>query len=340
MISFKTLRSLCLDFIIFFIPAALLWLALPKLIGILLPFFLGYVLYLLANPLNKRLKKFIPSSISALLSLFLISFALFFILRIIFSHLVSEITLFTRSNSIYKDAVPFISRKINSLSASRSNEVFSSFFDSFHAQFSEILLKISSWLLNFAKNIPALLITVFTTVFTSFFLLKDNSLFYDGAKRFFGDSFCLKFENIKESALSVLFSYFKAQLIIEGILFTVLFLGFTFLKLRYALLLAFFTALVDAFPILGTGTILVPLSVFYFLTNNPATGWGLLVLYGVAILTRQLCEPKIIGSKLGIHPLITIFSIFAGMKLFGFWGLIFGPMAAILIKNFFLVKKV
>ena len=137
----------------------------------------------------------------------------------------------------------------------------------------------------------------------------------------------------------MLFSYLKAQLIIEGILFTVLFLGFTFLQLRYALLLAFFAALVDAFPILGTGTILVPLSVFYFLTDNPATGWGLLVLYGVAILTRQLCEPKIIGSKLGIHPLITIFSIFAGMKLFGFWGLIFGPMAAILVKNLFLARK-
>ena len=176
-------------------------------------------------------------------------------------------------------------------------------------------------------------------LFTAFFLLKDTEHIYNGARRFFGEKVCLKFTDVKNSFLDVIFTYLKAQLVIEGIIFVVLFAGFTFLRIRYALLLAFFTAIVDAFPILGTGTILVPGSIFYFFTDNPATGWGLLVLYGVAILTRQLCEPKIIGSRLGIHPLATIFAIFAGMKLFGFWGIILGPILAILVKNLFLVKN-
>ena len=339
MISFKTLRSLCLDFIVFFIPAALLWLVFPKVLGIFLPFILGYAIYLTANPLNRRLKRIVPPSLSAFLSISVISLVLFFLLRIIFSHLISEIALFTRSNSFYKDAVPFISRKINTYSSGRWGEIFSGLFDSFHTQLSEILLKISGWAINFAKNIPVLLITVFTTLFTAFFLLKDNIRFYDGAKNFFGNDFCNKFFQIKESLLSVIFTYLKAQLIIESIIFTVLFLGFSYLGLKYTLLLAFFTAIVDVFPILGTGTVLVPLSVFYFLTGSSATGWGLLVLYGVAILVRQLCEPKIIGSKLGIHPLLSIFSIYAGMKLFGFWGIFLGPAAAILVKNLIPVKN-
>ena len=339
MISFKTLRSLCLDFIVFFIPAALLWLVFPKVLGIFLPFILGYAIYLTANPLNRRLKRIVPPSLSAFLSISVISLVLFFLLRIIFSHLISEITLFTRSNSFYKDAVPFISRKINTYSSGRWGEIFSGLFDSFHTQLSEILLKISGWAINFAKNIPVLLITVFTTLFTAFFLLKDNIRFYDGAKNFFGNDFCNKFFQIKESLLSVIFTYLKAQLIIESIIFTVLFLGFSYLGLKYTLLLAFFTAIVDVFPILGTGTVLVPLSVFYFLTGSSATGWGLLVLYGVAILVRQLCESKIIGSKLGIHPLLSIFSIYAGMKLFGFWGIFLGPAAAILVKNLIPVKN-
>ena len=193
MISFKTLRSLCLDFIVFFIPAALLWLVFPKVLGIFLPFILGYAIYLTANPLNRRLKRIVPPSLSAFLSISVISLVLFFLLRIIFSHLISEIALFTRSNSFYKDAVPFISRKINTYSSGRWGEIFSGLFDSFHTQLSEILLKISGWAINFAKNIPVLLITVFTTLFTAFFLLKDNIRFYDGAKNFFGNDFCNKF---------------------------------------------------------------------------------------------------------------------------------------------------
>jgi len=338
LISFKTLRSLCLDFIIFFIPAVLLWMALPKIIAILLPFLLGYLLYLIANPLNRRLKKRLPASLSAFLSLFIISISLVFVLWVLFSHLISEIASFSASSTLYKDALPFISRQINAVSSDGTN-IFSKFFDTFHAQISNILFRISMWLFDFVKNIPTLLITVFTTVFTAFFLLKDISAIYEGAKRFFGEKLCLKFTDMKNSFFSVIFTYLKAQLIIESIIFGVLFLGFSFLNVRYALLLAFFTAIVDAFPILGTGTILVPGAIFCFLTNDPVTGWGMLALYGVAILTRQLCEPKIIGNKLGIHPLMTIFSIYAGMKLFGFWGLILGPIASILVKNMFLAKK-
>lgn len=111
------------------------------------------------------------------------------------------------------------------------------------------------------------------------------------------------------------------------------------MKLNYALLLAFFTAIIDAVPILGTGTMLIPMSVFNFLSGNMTLGWGLLILYGIAILTRQLCEPKIIGSKLGIHPLLTVFALYTGMKLFGIIGLILGPIAAIFVKNLINAEK-
>ena len=150
----------------------------------------------------------------------------------------------------------------------------------------------------------------------------------------------MRFGEIKNSFLSVTLSYLKAQLIIETIIFAVLFAGFFYLGVRYSLLLAFFAALVDAVPILGTGTVLVPMALFNFLTNNMSLGWGLLILYGVAILTRQLCEPKIIGNKLGIHPLLTIFALYSGMKLFGITGLILGPIAAIFIKNLITAENI
>ncbi|MBE7033078.1 MAG: AI-2E family transporter [Ruminococcaceae bacterium] len=338
MISFKTLRSLCLDFVIFFIPAILLWMALPKIIAILLPFIFGYVIYLIANPLNRWLKKYLPPSVCAFLSLFTISFLLFFFLWLIFSHLIKEITALSVSGTFYKETLPLLSGKVGSFFSGAG--LFGDFLETFRSQISNVFFQVSLWVIDFVKNIPSLLITVFTTVFTAFFLLKDTRSVYEGAKKFFGEKLCLKFTEVKNSFFNVIFTYLKAQLLIESIIFVVLFLGFTVLRIEYALLFAFFTAIVDVFPILGTGTVLIPASVFYFLTQNPVTGWGLLALYGVAILTRQLCEPKIIGSRLGIHPLITIFSIYAGMKLLGFWGIILGPIITLLAKNLIFIKKV
>ena len=138
---------------------------------------------------------------------------------------------------------------------------------------------------------------------------------------------------IKNTFLNVFLKYLKAQLIIGGIIFALLLTGFLLLKIDYAFLLAIITALVDVVPVLGTGTILIPLALYNFLTQNISLGWGIVVLYGIALLARQLCEPKIVGEKLGIHPLATIFSIYIGMKLFGILGLVFGPITTIFIKN-------
>ena len=224
-------------------------------------------------------------------------------------------------------------------SSSGIGGVFASLFDAFRTQLLEILSKFSVSLLSFAKNIPSMLIAVFASVFTAFFLLKDDSLFRSSFRKFFGGKACLRLAEIKNSFSDVTFSYLKAQLIIESIIFAVLFIGFLFLRVNYALILAFFTAIIDAIPILGTGTVLIPMSIFYFISGNTASGWGLLVLYGIAILVRQLIEPKIVGNRLGIHPLLTIFSIYTGLKLFGVAGLIFGPITAILIKNLLSARK-
>lgn len=334
-VSLKTLRSLCLDLIIFLIPVTLLWFLLPHVLGIFAPFIAGFVLYLAARPLNNRIKRRLPCGLSAILSLSLISLFIFVILRFLCNHLIREITTLTQSSgSFYSDALPFITGKIAAVTGNSSaNELFSSLFNALQSRLFEILTKFSTSLLGFAKNIPSILISVFAAIFTAFFLLKDDSVFYSFFQSFFGKKMCSHFLRMKNSFLTVTFSYLKAQLIIESIIFVVLFAGFLYLELNYALLLALVTAVVDAVPVLGTGTILIPMAAFNFLSGRSALGWGLLLLYGIALLVRQLCEPKIIGSRLGIHPLLTVFSLYTGMKLFGFLGIILGPVTAIFVKN-------
>lgn len=339
-ISLKTLRSLCIDLIIFLIPVALLWNALPFILRILSPFIAGYLLFLAANPLNKRLKNILPGGICAFISLFLISAAVFFILRALILHLAAEITDFTQgSGMLYSDAIPFIRGKMAAVRNGKEySELFTTLIEAFRSQLTEALTVLSSAIFGFAKNIPSMLISVFASVLTAFFLLKDDSFIRLSLLKFFGDKACQRFSAIKKSFLDVTVSYLKAQLIVESIIFAVLLSGFYYLKINYALLLAFFTAIIDAVPILGTGTVLIPLSLINFFSGHLVSGWGLLILYGLAILTRQLCEPKIIGNKLGIHPLLTVFALYTGMKLFGVAGLILGPITAIFIKNLLSAK--
>ena len=140
-------------------------------------------------------------------------------------------------------------------------------------------------------------------------------------------------DKVKCSVFCAFGGYLRAQLLISTVIFFVLMCGFFILRIKYALLVALLTAVIDAVPVLGTGTVLIPWSVLMIFSDNSSLGWGLLTLYGVCILVRQLCEPKIIGTKLGIHPLLTIFSIYAGIRIFGFFGFILGPVTALLIKN-------
>ena len=128
-------------------------------------------------------------------------------------------------------------------------------------------------------------------------------------------------------------SYAKAYLLIMLLTFCEVFVGLLIMRRRYAFILAFLIAVVDILPIFGAGTVIIPWAVFELITKDTRTGLGLLILYGVVTIIRQIAEPKIVGESLGIHPLATLVAMFAGLKLFGFVGVLFAPMVAIVVKE-------
>lgn len=310
-----------------------------------MPFIAGFFLYLACAPFNRfLLKNRIPKGISAFLSLFLISVLIFFIIRTISSELWSQLGSFIQNNRKSSDEALFIITKKMSFfsktlfsyfpSPTAANNIFSGISDSFLKALTDFFTQISTKVLALAKNIPSLLICTFVAFFTAFFLLKENETVFSFFKMFFGEKVLKWFLRIKTTFFVVFKKYIKAQLIITGIIFCVLLCGFLILKTKYALLFAFLIALVDSVPLFGTGTVLIPWAIYEFLTENSLMGWGLIGIYGAALLTRQLCEPKIVGKNLGIHPLLSILSIYLGLKIFGVLGLFFGPLCTIFIKTF------
>ncbi len=126
---------------------------------------------------------------------------------------------------------------------------------------------------------------------------------------------------------------FKSYFLLTIITFTQLIIGFSILKIKYALLLALIICIVDLLPILGTGTVLIPWSITCFVLGDNRLSVSLIVLYGIITLFRQIAQPRIVGTNTGLSPLLSLISIFAGLKLIGFWGIILFPMIATVITS-------
>ena len=132
---------------------------------------------------------------------------------------------------------------------------------------------------------------------------------------------------------SALWGWIKAQALLSGLCFLVLLVGFVVLKVPHAPLWAALIALVDAVPLLGTGTVLVPWSLVCFLQKNTAKGIGLLGIYTVALLSRSTMEPRLVGKQLGLDPLVTLVSLYAGYLFWGVGGMLLSPILCVIVKE-------
>lgn len=119
-----------------------------------------------------------------------------------------------------------------------------------------------------------------------------------------------------------------AQCKLMTVTFTILALGFLVLRIRYALLWALGVCLVDAFPVLGTGTILLPWSLICLLQGDTPRAIGLASTYIVVSLVRSALEPRLVGRHLGLDPLVTLMALYAGYKLWGIGGMLLSPILA------------
>ena len=108
--------------------------------------------------------------------------------------------------------------------------------------------------------------------------------------------------------------------------------GLLLLKIPYAPAWALLVAAVDAVPLLGTGTVLLPWALVRFLQSEPGVGFGLMALYVLAAVTRTVLEPRFFGRHLGLDPLVMLIFLYFGYRLWGFWGIVISPLLAATAK--------
>lgn len=189
------------------------------------------------------------------------------------------------------------------------------------------------------SGLPDLIFALITTVIALFYISADSNLLYDKKSLSEAPALIKSILLFKENAANAVKKYAKSYLIILLITFSELFLGFVLLRIDYALLLSLITAIIDFLPVLGTGIVLVPWSIACFISGNIKRGVGLLVLWGIMYVVRQLTEPKIVSGVMGIHPLLSLFSIYLGYISCGFIGMIIFPILLYIAKESFKKEK-
>lgn len=198
---------------------------------------------------------------------------------------------------------------------------------------SEIVQNALSSLGNLLRATPKALVTLVVTVMACFYLSMDYEGMRDRLLSLLPPERRQGAENFRKKARAAVRSYLRAYLLLLLLTFVEVFVGLLILGKSYAFLLALLIALVDILPILGVGTVLVPWAIVMLLLKNYYFGFGLLILYGVVTIVRQIAEPHLVGGSLGIHPLVSLLFLFAGLELFGFFGMILGPGIALICKE-------
>ena len=194
--------------------------------------------------------------------------------------------------------------------------------------------------IRFITSIPTLIIYTSITILSTLLMSLDKNDIVKFLEHQFPISWLNKIYNIKRDILSVFGSYLRAQLILVTICFFELLIAlnlflFLGLNVKYPLIFSIVISLIDALPILGAGAILIPWSIFSFITGDIKLGFALLILYVIVLAVRQLLEPKLISQKIGVHPLVTLVSMYSGFKLLGIIGFLIGPIVMIILKNVF-----
>ena len=205
----------------------------------------------------------------------------------------------------------------------------------FLSTISKYITKFFNSTINFIMFIPNIFIYAVITLLATLFLVTDRRKLSMYVHDVFPKKFVRKINNIFKETVTSISQYLKAQGIMMCITFIELLIAFFILKQEYPFTLAVVIAIIDALPILGVGSVLIPWGIYVAIMGNMKLAIGLLVTYAIIIVARQLIEPRIVSSNLGVHPFVTLITMYIGFKLFGLFGLIVGPIVMVVFKNVF-----
>lgn len=320
-----------------------------KLFMFYVPFLIAYIISLLVEPMIKWIHKKTnfsrkTSSIFVLVTVFAILIGLVVWGSI---KLVAESTnLLGALNTYLEKAIDWISsifQKIDMDKLSLSEDIQQMLQSTSSDLLNQAITFLKNTLTNLLeglKSIPTIVIYAVITILATYFITSDKIYIWDRMEHHIPKKILGKINTKVQKITTSLGGYLKAECKLIGISFVIVLMGLNIFYLMgmnvgYPLLMALFIGFVDALPILGSGTVMVPWSLILFLNQEYSVAFSILGLYVFTSAVRQFLEPKIVSSKIGVHPIFTLIAMYTGFKLMGVMGMLIGPIVLIILKNIF-----
>lgn len=198
-----------------------------------------------------------------------------------------------------------------------------------------IITKTLNLILMWAASLPNVIIVTLMTFLATYFITKDRATISQSILRILPFKWQSDFKHAAAKAIKEIIGFIKGQLFLSllTLILSIIFLG-PLLRSPYWMVLSVILAFLDIIPILGPSLILLPWAVIALFLGYTKIFWITSLLYVAIVATRQGLQPKILGSYTGIHPLLMLFSIYAGLIIFGVWGFFTGPIVVIVLRAF------
>lgn len=320
----------------------------PRLLHFFMPFVVGWILALLANPLVRFLERRVKL-VRRHGSMLIIIAALAIVIGLFYG---AGLLVYREMGSFLADAPEIYQSVIAEIENALQNgrklaEYFPqnlqppllAFSDNLDGLFGKMVSRAAEPTVQIAghvaKSIPNLLVNMVIIILSSYLFLADRESIMRWLKEHLPAFVFRYIEYMKRDAKGLIGGYFLAQFRIMCVVALILAAGFLVLGVRYGVLLAFLTAILDFLPIFGTGTVLFPWAVVKLFAGEYAYATGLILLYILTQVVRQIIQPKIVGESMGLPPLMTLFLLYLGFKLRGLTGMILAVPVGLVFINFY-----
>ena len=318
-----------------------------KLACFYMPFLVAYIISCILDPIikviNKRFKMTRKTiTIIVLILILMTIFALF---------IWGMINLFAEANNLLNGLNNYIDKALSLFKEITSkinlNKVNLERFNIIESTFTDFIKMITDYikdtlvnLIDTFKKLPNMLINTIITILAVYFFITDKFYILDSLEFQFSKRLIGKFIVLIKKITKSLGDYIKAEIILSIVTFIIVLISLNIfymfgMKIEYPIMFALLIGFIDLLPIFGAGFILIPWSMVLFINREITFGLWVFALYLTTLIVKQVLEPKLISSGLGIHPVFTLISMYTGFRFFGVTGLIAGPIILIILKHIF-----
>lgn len=324
-----------------------IWL-LPKLLMFFMPFVVGFIIACIAAPLVKffeekvKIKRKTGSAFVIIVVIGLVILVLYLAGAKLIQELIGFVEALPMMWEGLEQDFESIARNLSGvISMIPENiretvlELGQSASDSVVSGFGKFSMPTIEALGSFAKQIPTILISMILGLLASYFFVAERGVWFEPVRSRMPNNILKRCQLIKESVKKAVGGYIKAQLKIEIWMYLLLVVGFLILRVDYVLLVALGIAFLDILPFFGTGTVMVPWAILKFLSGDYVMTIGLLIIWGVGQLLRQIIQPKIMGDSMGMPPVPTLFLLYIGYRVGGVPGMILALPIGIIVYTMY-----